>query len=323
MFENISIKHNPSSLKVALLAGGTSGERSISLKSAEGAKSALEAEGYSVTQLDPSVKDDLMILMNSDFDVAFLCLHGKGGEDGSIQGFLQTINMPYTCSGIFGSAVSIDKAHAKVFYENAQIQTPKSMTLSKSDKCDIDEILRELGNKVVVKASTEGSSIGVYIVEGSNELEEALSEAFKVDSKVVIEQYIKGREYTCVALGTGDSTNSLPIIEIIPKNASYDYESKYSEGGCVHICPAQIDQDIAEIIQTNAVKAHRTLGCEGVSRTDFLVDDKRGVWALETNTVPGMTPVSLLPDAAKAAGISFSDLCTILIQYALDDHSNQ
>lgn len=321
MYENIAIEHNPSSLKIALLAGGTSGERSISLKSAEGAKTALEDAGYLVKQLDPSIKNDLTELVNGDFDVAFLCLHGKGGEDGSIQGFLQTINLPYTCSGIFGSAVSIDKSRTKVFYENISIQTPKSITLSKSDKYEIDEILEQLGQKVVVKASTEGSSIGVYIVEGRKGLDEALSEAFAIDDKVVIEQYIKGREYTCAVLGTGDSAGALPVIEIIPKNASYDYESKYSDGGCVHICPAQIDKDIADTIQANAVKAHKVLGCEGVSRTDFLVDDNGDAWALETNTVPGMTPVSLLPDAAKAAGITFPDLCTILIQCALNDHS--
>lgn len=318
MFESITINHDPSKTRVALLAGGTSGERPISLKSAEGAKGALQEAGYMVEQLDPAESEDLKKLVSGDYDVAFLCLHGKGGEDGSIQGFLETIDMPYTCSGIRASAISIDKAKTKVFYEHDGIPTARSVTVSRGDDIDAQGIISKLGNKVVVKAATEGSSIGVYIVEGAEALAEAIDEALAIDTKAVVEQYVQGREFTCVVIGDGPAAQALPVIEIIPKNASYDFESKYAPGGSKHVCPAELDEKTTRMVQDYAVRAHNSLGCEGVSRTDFIVNEKSDMWALETNTVPGMTSVSLLPDAARAAGVSFPELCKSMVQMALD-----
>ncbi len=316
----IPAKHDPKQTKVALLAGGTSGERDISLKSAEGASGALKDAGYDVTQIDPANKEDLKKLVDGGFDVAFLCLHGKGGEDGSIQGFCQTIGLPYTCSGIFGSAVSIDKSRAKVFYRAQNIPTPASLVVSRDDAIEIEKILDELGPKVVVKAATEGSSIGVYITAGPAELENALKAALDIDTKVVIEQYVAGRELTCVVMGSGKDAQALPVIEIIPKNESYDFESKYAPGGSRHVCPAELDDETTKKVQDLAIKAQNALGCEGVARTDFLLDEKGQPWALETNTVPGMTTTSLLPDAAKADGVSFPELTVMMVQMAFDNH---
>lgn len=318
MFQKIPVNHNPKDIKIALLAGGSSGERPISLKSAEGAKEALTQAGYDVTQLDPAEADDLKQLIDGNFDVAFLALHGKGGEDGAIQGFLQTIGLPYTCSGIWGSAVAIDKPKAKVFYREYGIPTPAGLTVSRGEDYDIDAIIAKLGDKVVVKAATEGSSIGVYIVEGKQALEEALKEALEIDTKALVEQYVRGTELTCVVMGSGDTAQALPVIEIIPQNESYDFESKYAPGGSEHVCPARISDEATRGVQQFAIAAHNALGCEGVTRTDFLLEENGDMWALETNTVPGMTATSLLPDAARAVGVSFPDLTTMMVQMALD-----
>lgn len=306
----------PKDCKVALIAGGTSGERSISLKSKDGAEQALQEAGYQVTWLDPANKEDIRTLTDGDFDVAFLALHGKGGEDGTIQGFLETIGLPYTGSGVASSAISIDKQKAKIFYIANQIKTPLSTYIRRSEPYDVTEMIKKLGNKVVVKAATEGSSLGVYIVEGEQEITQAIKDALLIDTAVLIEQYIAGREFTVVVLGSNDNAEALPIIEIIPRASSYDFDSKYAPGGSKHVCPAQLPDDFTETIQKMAVRSHNALSCYGVSRTDFILDDNGIPWVLETNTIPGMTATSLLPDAAKAAGISFPDLCKRLIESA-------
>ena len=289
---------NPKEYKVALLAGGTSGEREISIKSGEGARGALEAAGFDTTWIDPANKEDLKRLIDEHFDVAFLCTHGKGGEDGTLQGMLELLGIPYTCPGVQASAIAMDKAKSKILYEHAGIPTSPSMT--------------------VVKAATEGSSIGVEIVQSEDQLEPALKAVFEIDDLVVVEKFIFGHEYTCVALGNDDAY-ALPVIQIVPlKGATYDFESKYAAGGSEHICPAPLDDEMTKLVQSYAIKAHKALGCRGVSRSDFIIDADRKPWILETNTIPGMTATSLLPDAAKAAGISFPDLCVKLIEYALE-----
>lgn len=316
MFDISQVSFIPEDTKVALIAGGTSGERPISLKSKEGAMGALTEAGYQVTWLDPAEIDDMKALMEGDFDVAFLCLHGKGGEDGAFQGFCETIGLPYTGTGIWSSATAIDKNKTKVFYEKAGIPTPEAVELARGENPNIDSIMAKLGPKIVVKAATEGSSLGVYVVEGPEAAADAIRQALEIDRSVVIERYISGIELTNVVLGEGDGSFALPTIQIVPKNESYDFESKYAPGGSDHICPAEISEESTEIVHNLAVKAHRALQCQGVSRTDFILDDNGVAWALETNTLPGMTATSLLPDAARAAGISFPDLCTYLIDQA-------
>ena len=312
--------------KVALLSGGTSSEREISLASGAGAEAALKEAGFSVERLDPAVASDLKRLIDGELDVAFLCTHGRGGEDGSLQGFLETIDVPYTGSGVFGSAVSMDKTKAKILYETAGILTPSSVIVRKNEwnaetdgtgsHAIIEHILEKLGHKCAIKAASEGSSVGIYIEEGKDAIEQAIQAAFEYDDNVLIEQYIAGIELTVVVLGEGQF-RALPIIEIVPKNASYDFESKYAPGGSEHICPARIDDVVAQRIQAWAIKAHEVLECSGVSRTDFILDPQGNAWALETNTLPGMTETSLLPDAARAAGETFPEVCTGLVVDAL------
>lgn len=312
MFESL----DPMNCKVALLAGGKSGEREISLSSGKGAQSALEEAGFAVTVLDPANKADLERLIAEDFDVAFLCLHGKGGEDGSIQGFLETIGLPYTGSGVWASALAIDKEKAKKFYREAGIPTPESLSITRGEEYSLDEIARKMGGSCVVKPNKEGSSLGVFIVKSGDDLGESIDQAFKVGERLLIERYVEGMELTVAVVGDKEP-EALPIIEIVPQSDSYDFESKYAPGGSQHICPARLDEEIARRVGDLAVRAHQALGCSGVSRSDFLLDAHGEPWILETNTIPGMTETSLLPDAARAAGISFPELCTRLVGYAL------
>lgn len=310
--------HDPRNCKVALLAGGKSGEREISLASGEGARAALEEAGYSITMLDPAERADLVRLMEEPFDVAFLCTHGRGGEDGVLQGFLETIGLPYTGSGVLGSALAMNKGKAKLVYRDAGVPTAASVTVKKSEPYELDAIIAQVGEHCVVKAINEGSTLGIYIVEGKEALQDAISSAFAFDDEVLIEQYIAGPEFTVPVVGN-DDPEALPIIQIIPANDFYDFESKYAPGGSQHVCPAPLEEPIAEAMRSHAVAAHVALGCAGISRTDFILDADRKPWALETNTLPGMTQTSLVPDAARAAGIPFSQLCEMLIDYALEE----
>ncbi len=309
---------DPRSCRVALLAGGRSNEREISLASGDGAREALQAAGFSVVDIDPANPDDLKRLIEEHFDVAFLCLHGKYGEDGTVQGLLDIVGIPYTCSGVWSSSLAMDKPKAKVFYEKAGVPTPPSVTVRKGETVDVSIIVEKLGEHVVVKPGNEGSAIGVFIVEGQASIEKAVSKALEIDDEVLIERYISGTELTVAVLGNEDVV-ALPIIEIIPKSAFYDFESKYAADGSQHICPARLPEDVARKVQNEAVKAHKALSCSGTSRSDFILEEDGSCWCLETNTIPGMTATSLLPDAARAAGMSFPDLCKKLIELALEE----
>lgn len=307
----------PSECKVALLAGGSSGEREISLASGKGAREALEQAGYDVTWIDPSVKDDLKKLIDEHYDVAFLCMHGKMGEDGTLQGMLELLGIPYTCSGVQASAIAIDKAKSKILYSLAGIPTAPSITLKAGEAYDCSAIIDKLGLPCVVKPATEGSALGVEIIEEASKLEAAIERVFEIDDLLVLEKFIEGEEITVAVLGNDDA-HALPIIKIVPTGEFYDFESKYAPGGSQHICPAPIEEPLASTIHDYAVKAHHALGCSGVSRSDFIIDKDGVPWILETNTIPGMTATSLLPDAARAVGMSFPELCTALIEYALE-----
>lgn len=313
MFDNF----DPKNIRVALLAGGKSNERPISLKSAEGAKEALKQAGYQVDQIDPADNEQLKKLVDGKYDVAFLVLHGKGGEDGTIQGFLETIGLPYTGSGIWSCATALDKTKAKFYYIKEGIPTPEALTVSLSDDYNLDDIVLELGEKCAVKAATEGSSIGVYIVKGKEAIGQAIKDALNIDKSVLIERYVAGNEYTVAVIDTDEGPEALPIIQIIPRAESYDFDSKYAPGGSEHICPAELPEDKAKEMQEYAIRAHKCLECKGISRNDFLMDEEGGLWILESNLLPGMTATSLVPDAAKAAGIPFPELCTTLIKEAL------
>lgn len=307
----------PSECKVALLAGGTSGERGISVASGKGAKSALEDAGFTVEWIDPANGEDLKKLIDEPFDVAFLCLHGKMGEDGTIQGMLELLGIPYTCSGVLASALAMDKVKSKESYDFAGIPTPPFVALKRGCSYKANVIEETVGFPCVVKPATEGSALGVEIVEDPAELGEAIERAFTLDSLVLVERFVGGTEVTVAVIGN-ESPTALPIIMIVPRGEFYDFDSKYAPGGSQHICPAPLEDAISDIVKDYAVQAHCALGCRGVSRSDFIIDEAGIPWILETNTIPGMTPTSLLPDAARAAGLSFPELCTILIEYALE-----
>lgn len=311
---------DPNTCKVAVLRGGVSGEREVSLASGAAVAEALRTVGFQVTELDPAKKEDLMSLIQNDFDVAFLALHGRGGEDGTMQGFLETIGLPYTGSGVCASALAMSKCKSKQMYKAAGLPTLPSVTISKVDGYSIEEVVKELGDHCVIKASTEGSSIGLYIEEGMANIESAIEKAFEHDDQVLVEKYCKARELTVGVVGN-DHPKALPIIEIVPRNEFYDFDAKYSPGGSQHICPAEIESTITEAIQRTAEAAHKALGCHGYSRTDFLLEEDGSFWILETNTLPGMTATSLLPDAASKVGLNYEQLCTKLIELALADDS--
>ncbi len=307
----------PGECKVALLAGGTSGEREISIASGKGAKEALEEAGFEVDWIDPASKDDLKSLIEEPYDVAFLCLHGKMGEDGTVQGMLELLGIPYTCSGVLASATAMDKDKSKTFYSLDGIPTPPAVALKRDEGYNVDDVKEKVGIPCVVKPATEGSALGVEIVEDESVLEEAIERAFAIDGLVLVERFIEGTEITVAVIGN-EKPKALPIIKIVPMGEFYDFDSKYAPGGSQHICPAPLDEALTATVHEYAARAHRALGCRGVSRSDFIIDEDGTPWILETNTIPGMTATSLLPDAARAAGMSFPELCTKLVEFALE-----
>lgn len=307
---------DPSSIRVALLAGGTSGERKISLASGEGAGAALREAGFEVDMFDPASKEELKQLIDGNYDVAFLCLHGKGGEDGCLQGFLETIGLPYTGPGVWSSSTAMNKAKSKLFYQQEGIPTAPFVYLRRESEYDVSVVADTMGGMCVVKPATEGSSLGIYIVEGETAIEEAIQAVHEIDDLVIVEKFIEGKEITVAVLGT-ENPYALPVIEIVPREEFYDFDSKYAPGGSQHICPAHLDEGTTEKVKEYAIRAHKVLECSGVSRSDFILDRDGVPWILETNTIPGMTATSLLPDAGRAAGVAFPALCASLIEDAL------
>lgn len=312
----------PAVTKVVLLKGGKSGEREISLKSGAACAEALRGEGFEVVEIDPADDGALQQIADEKPSVVFLALHGKYGEDGCIQGFCELLGVPYTGSGVLASALAMDKERAKVIYKEAGLNTAPWVVIHPEDKRDAASIIEEVGEKVVVKAVHQGSSLGVYIVEGALELEEAISDAFTFDDTVIVEKYIQGTETTVAVLGNNEP-EALPVIEIVPQGESttYDFTAKYAAGGSKHIIPARLDDRVTAACQEMALRAHAALGCRGVSRTDIFVDEQGVCWAIETNTLPGMTATSLLPDTAGTVGISFGALCRMLVELALEEHA--
>ncbi len=305
-------------LTVALLSGGRSAEREVSLKSGEQVYQALEKDKYDIRRYDP--RDDLVRLMEdaADIDVALIILHGRYGEDGTIQGLLELLDIPYHGSGVLGSAIGINKIQSKRLYEHAGLPISPYLVLDRSDAAAQAKILDGLGLPVVVKPEHEGSSIGLSIVSESNSLGPALELAGQYDRLVLVEKFIDGIEITGAVLGNMNP-EPLPLVEIIP-GKQYDfftYEAKYEPGATEEICPARLSEALTEKAQDYAVRAHQALRCRGYSRTDMIVEDDEA-YVLETNTIPGMTATSLYPQAAAAAGISFSELLNKLIELALE-----
>ncbi len=293
--------------KVAVLMGGPSAEREVSLVSGRECAKALREEGYDVTELDAG-QDIAERLRAIAPDVVFNALHGRWGEDGCVQGILEWLHIPYTHSGILASSLAMDKERTKDVYRAHGLPVVPSLLASKVD-VSAEHVMAP---PYVVKPYNEGSSVGVYIVQeaanGPPKLDENMPET------VMVEAYAAGRELTTTVMGD----QALTVTEIITEGW-YDYDAKYTEGGSRHVCPADIPQDIFDLCMEYAVTAHQALGCRGVSRTDYRWDEARGAEGLvllETNTQPGMTPTSLSPEQARAVGMSFGALCAWMVEDA-------
>ena len=311
--------------RVTVLCGGTSGEREVSLNSGTNVVRALETAGYEVSALDPAEPDWIVRLSKDIPDVVFPILHGRGGEDGTVQALCELLGVPYVGSGVLASATAMDKVRSKQVYVAAGLQTPACVAYKRHHHIDPDEVISVLGSCVVVKPAVEGSSLGMTIVHQATPetLIEAVKHAFEHDDAVLIEQFISGTEATVPVLGN-DQPQALPTIEIVPAEGHeyYDYNAKYAPGQSAHIIPTRLGEHVNEELSRIAERAHEVLGCRGFSRSDFIVgfdaDQNQQVYLIETNTLPGMTDTSLVPDSARHAGIEMPELVTRLIDFALE-----
>jgi D-alanine-D-alanine ligase len=297
--------------KIAVLMGGLSAEREVSLKSGAAVYGALVERGYNAVSLDVG-RDIASRLMMEEVDVAFNCLHGRLGEDGTIQGLLEVMGIPYTGSGVLASALAMNKIVAKVVFGANGLTVAPYVVLRGDDTFNPSEAGFDL--PVVVKPSQEGSSVGVSIVREAAELYPALALAFEYDDEILVEKYIKGREIQVGIL----NDRAIGAIEIVPKREFYDFEAKYTAGMAEHVMPAPLPEALYEKVLGQGEAAHLALGCSGYSRVDFLVTDSDECYLLEVNTLPGMTELSLLPEIAQAMGYGFHDLVEeILLSAAL------
>lgn len=319
-------------MKVAVLAGGKSGEHDISLVTAEAVRGALETLGHEVLDWRlgrdggaswqggaGSVADGLLALKRWAPDVAFIAMHGEDGEDGVIQGALELLEIPYQGSQVTASALAMDKVQAKAIYREAGLPVADDCVL-RGDPASVDwgslELL--LGLPVVLKTAESGSSVGVELVETVDALKSCASEWLSQGSTVLVESFLGGRELTCAVLETLDGdVEALPLVEIVVKEARFfDYDTKYDPDAVDEICPAPVDGELADRVVALGLAAHEVLGCRHYSRTDVMLDDDGEPVILETNTLPGLTPASLLPKSAEASGLSFPRLIQRLLDLA-------
>lgn len=346
-------------IRVAVLMGGTSSERPISLTTGQMILKALDPDRYAVTGIDtaelfalpgdsalqrPAItaavfdesdreeEQEMQALIGVSGqevlpasverpDVVFIALHGKGGEDGTLQGMLETMGLPYTGSGVLASALAMNKSMTKRLFRSEGIPVIAEVRVHRGQVPAPDTLIASveaaLGFPVFVKPNEEGSTFGASLVKSPDQLVAAVNTALEYDKVVLIERYVRGVEVTAGVLGNaGDTLEALPLVEIVPKAEYYDFESKYSDGGSEHMIPARLTAAQTQQVQETALRCHTLLGCRGVSRTDFIVTEDQ-MFVLEVNTIPGMTPTSLLPQAANHSGISFSALLDRLIADAL------
>ena len=314
---------DPKSLgKVAVLMGGKSAEREVSLMSGSGVLKALQAKGVDAHAFDPAQRE-LVELKRKGFKRCFIALHGRFGEDGTVQGALELLGIPYTGSGVMASSVAIDKVMTKRIWIAEGLPTPKYLLLRRGAYAR-DALMKlpdELGLPLIVKPAREGSSIGVAKVQGYSEVQEAVDAAAALDSDILCEQFVAGDEVTCPVLGTGDSARALPVIRIVAPEGNYDYQNKYFTDDTKYLVPCGLPEGEEAAIQELVLKAYRVLGCRGWGRIDVMIDGAtRKPFLLEINTSPGMTGHSLVPMSARAAGISYEDLCLQLLASASLDH---
>jgi D-alanine-D-alanine ligase len=295
--------------KVAVMMGGSSAEREVSLMSGNGVLAALRSKGVDAHPFDPAEKP-LSALKEEGFARVFNILHGPFGEDGTLQGALEALGMPYTGCGVMASAICMDKWRTKLLWKGAGLPIPAFELLH--DDSDFDAIEQQLGLPIFVKPSTEGSSIGVTKVKTHGGLKAAYEEARQYDSIVIAEQFIGGGEYTCAVI----DGQAYPTIKIEPATEYYDYQAKYFRDDTVYRCPSGLAADVEARARQLALQAFRVLGCQGWARIDFLMDEQDGIYLLEANTNPGMTSHSLVPMAARVEGLSYEDLCVKVLAAA-------
>ena len=301
--------------RVGVLLGGRSGEREISLMSGNGVLEALLSKGVDAHAFDPGLRCPTE-LAKEKFDRVFISLHGRYGEDGTIQGLLELLNLPYTGSGVLASALSIDKIATKQIWLSNGLSTPDFEELTADS--DWIAVVKKLGLPLIVKPAHEGSSLGLTKVKSVDELPAAYELAAGLDKKVIAETCIVGDELTCPLVGQGSTADALPVIKIIPPQANYDFHHKYFSNETQYLCPTGLAPEINERVQALALAAYRTLGCRTWGRADVMLDQKTGKpYLLEMNTSPGMTSHSLVPMAAKAAGVSYADLVLWLLNQTM------
>ena len=310
--------------KVAVLMGGQSAEREISFMSGQGVLTALKSRGVDAHAFDPAERN-LSDLQLEGFQRCFIALHGRFGEDGTVQGALELLGIPYTGSGVMASSIAIDKTMTKRVWLSENIPTPRYVLLKQNaiNPEDQAHVLQSLGLPLIVKPAREGSSIGVTKVMRNSELLKALEDAAQCDADILCEEFISGDEVTCPILGEGDAAKALPVIRIVAPSGNYDYQNKYFTDDTQYLVPSGPSDAEEKVIQAHAVKAYQVLGCKGWGRIDVMIDAlTRQPYLLEINTSPGMTSHSLVPMSAKAAGMSYEELCIHLLASASLEHSS-
>jgi D-alanine-D-alanine ligase len=302
-------------MNIAVLQGGRSAERDVSLRSGGQVADALRGRGHEVAQVDLD-RDVWDRLRDGGFECVFVALHGRLGEDGTVQGMLELLDVPYTGSGVLASALCIDKTRTNLLLRAEGFAVPDFEEFAGDE---VEPLAGRYGLPVVVKPVREGSTIGVTIARDVDALASGLVLARRYDSRVMVQRFVAGTEITVGVLATPEVC-VLPTLEITYENETYDYDAKYTEGRSHHIIPARIPEPARRAAADAAARVFRAAGCEGMARIDFIVDRDCVPWVLEVNTVPGLTALSLLPDAARAAGVPFPDLCERLVQHGVDRH---
>ncbi len=306
--------------KILVVMGGTSSEREVSLRSGDAMLRALLEKGYRAEGFVLN-ENNVAGILEKKPDCVVLALHGKGGEDGSIQGMLELAGIPYTGSKVASSSVCMDKILAKKILAYDGIRTADFLAVSPGDPFDpallAETIVSRLGLPTVVKAPCQGSSVGIEIIRKKEDLPASLERVYRYDGELLIEAFLPGKELTVPVIKKREGVATLPVIEIVSENSFYDYESKYTAGMSHHIIPARISGEIRSEVEGMAVAAYRSLNCDGLVRVDFILGADEKPYLMEINTLPGMTGVSLVPDAARAVGIAFPDLVAQLVELAL------
>jgi D-alanine-D-alanine ligase len=308
--------------RVTVLLGGRSAEREVSLNTGAQVAEALCSRGFEVSTVDTAEEGFIGAITSSRPDVVFIALHGRFGEDGTIQGMLELLDLPYVGSGVLASALAINKVMSKHVFAYEGLTTPEYRVVRRGEPVDVEGLVEALGPDTVVKPANEGSSVGMTIVHDPALLGDAIEFAFKHDPLVLVERFEAGVEVTIGVIGN-EHPVALPTLEVVPVNEFYDYESKYVPGMSRHIIPAGVSEAARLECQRLAVEAHRALGCAGMSRSDTIVTPDGSVFLLETNTIPGMTKTSLLPDMAAADGIGFPELCERLVRLGMESWTSR